>query len=98
MVSFGDSASGVFGQFDEYSRLLILVARGLFDGAVQLPPPRRFLLDGNDSFDFIPSSPFYPVCDLNNREDGSLVNGFFIGMALFDGRVLLNLPSIAGRR
>ncbi|KAF3582520.1 hypothetical protein DY000_02028705 [Brassica cretica] len=51
MVSFGDSASGVFGQFDEYSRLLILVARGLFDGAVQLPPPRRFLLDGNDRID-----------------------------------------------
>ncbi|KAH0886030.1 hypothetical protein HID58_062126 [Brassica napus] len=110
-VPFGDSASGILGQFDEYSRLLLPVACGLFDGAVRLLTPRRALLDARRrlysgvlpvsliyvsrsslsnrlsflSLDVIASSApresaisssgnIDPVCDLNNREDGSLVS------------------------
>ncbi|KAF3553604.1 hypothetical protein F2Q69_00010650 [Brassica cretica] len=92
------ASANSLNQFDEYSRLLTLVARDLSDVAVQLPPPRRFLLDGDDSR-FIFELLFIIKNDrFSSRIDGGGIdfNGFFIGMAL--GRVLSNLPSIAGGR
>ena len=47
-VFFGDSASGILSQFDEYSQFLPPVACGLFDRAVRLLTPRRAFLDGDD--------------------------------------------------
>ncbi|KAG2293672.1 hypothetical protein Bca52824_040341 [Brassica carinata] len=91
------------GLFDEYSRLLPPVAGALFDGAIRLlslrrvfSRKRRRLLSGvslrkidgigfdcrRSSFEIID-----PVCNLINREYGSFVNCFFIGMALLDGGV-----------
>ncbi|KAF3567123.1 hypothetical protein DY000_02018047 [Brassica cretica] len=49
-VSFGDSASGILGQFDEYTWLLTPVACGLFDGAVRISTPHRALLDSDGGF------------------------------------------------